>query len=470
MKQVQWIFSFVLGLFLIGGIGFAQSAPTLFLQNVEVQPGGTINVNLILTSAPEGLQQYLFALNLSDPNIAIFTSIESVAIPGDLFQLVSLSASRIEFRALDLNNDIRPGAQDIILASITLGGISEGEASIILEAEAFVDDRGVKIDPQVQNGQVIVGTSSQQPPAEINPTPGRVAPRPLPTAASAPQDLDGDGLFEDVNGDGLVNADDATLLLNQLNQPSVQEDGAFFDFDQDGQLTPADVNALIDQIMAANPVVEPPVNQNVSVVAVRDLRANVEDVALVDVVLLQAPQGLERYDVRASLSPPGVARIVGVQSVGLGENFIQVISRTDDDIRFRGADLDNRITAGAEQIVLAQLQLEGVIPGLVQVSLDFELFTSENSQPENPNAVSGVVEFFQGPAPLEDGLSAPKDLDGDGLFEDVNGDGAFNEADALLLAFHIDSPDVVGNLQFFDFNGDGQITFADAARLNELIA
>lgn len=468
MKYVQWFFSLILGLFLIGGVGFAQSTPTLSLQNVEVQPGGTINVNLILTSAPEGLQQYLFALNLSDPNIAVFTSIESVAIPGDLFQLISLSAERIEFRALDLNNDIRPGAQDIILASMTLGGVNEGEASIILEAEAFVDDRGVKIDPQVQNGLVIVGVSNQQPPA-VMPAPVLTAPRPLPTAANAPQDLDGDGLFEDVNGDGVFNADDPTLLLNQLNQPSVQEDGAFFDFDGDGQLTPADVNALIDQVVAANPVVEPPVNQTVSVIAVRDLRANVEDVALVDVVLLQAPQGLERYDVRASLSPPGVARVVGVQSVGLGENFIQVISQTDDDIRFRGADLDNRISAGAEQIVLAQLQIEGIIPGLVQVSLDFELFTADGSQPENPNAVSGVIEFFQGPTPLEDGLSAPKDLDGDGLFEDVNGDGVFNEADALLLAFHIDSPNVTNNIQFFDFNGDGQITFADAARLNELI-
>ncbi len=472
MKFIGLSFRFILALFLLWGfniIGFSQAIPLLTLDNVQANPGEPFQVSLTLASAPEGLQQYLFTLSLTDPSIATFASIESVTIASDLFQLVSLSDSLIEFRALDLNNDIRPGSENIVLALVQINGVAEGQTEIILEANAFVDDRGVKIDPQIQNAQINIGGSNQPSPDSGGIQPISNAPKPLPGRSNLPQDLDGDGLFEDVNGDGVFNEDDATLLFNHLNEDSVQADVVFFDFDQDGQLTFEDVNAMIRLIVDTNPVVELPVDQDVPQIRVQSIRANVEGIALVDVILTSAPQGLERYDVRVSLTGPGVAQIIGVRSVALGVDFFEVIEQRDTDIRFRGADLENRIGVGGQDIVLAQLQLQGSMPGLVQVELNFELFSNDDSQAVAPVVTPGEVDFFQGPTTLEGGFGAPNDLDGDGLFEDVNGDGELTEADALLLSFNIDAANVLNNVEFFDFNDDGQITFADAMRLNDLI-
>jgi len=472
MKLLRSSFRFVLGIFLLWGFhisGFSQANPLLTLGNMQASPGESIQISLTLASAPEGLQQYLFTLSLTDPSVATFSSIESVTIANDLFQLVSLSDTLIEFRALDLNNDIRPGAEDIVLALVQLNGLAEGQTEIVLEVNAFVDDRGASVEAQVQNGLIRLGSTTQPPSNNGGIQPVSNAPRPLPGQTNLPQDLDGDGLFEDVNGDGVLNEADATLLFNQLNQGSVQADSIFFDFDQNGQLNAEDVNALIRFIVDANPVIETPVNQDAPQIRVQNIRANVEGIALVDVVLTSAPQGMERFDVRISLSGPGVAQVVAVQSVALNESFFEVLEQRGTSIRFRGADLENRIGIGATNIVLAQLQLQSAVPGLVQIELGVELFTTENSQAVQPMMTAGSVDFFQGPTTLEGGVGAPNDLDGDGLFEDVNGDGVFNEADALLLSFNIDETTVLENVEFFDFDGDGQITFADAARLNELI-
>jgi hypothetical protein len=59
-----------------------------------------------------------------------------------------------------------------------------------------------------------------------------------------PTDPDGDGLYEDVNGDGSVNAGDAQALFANLNDPAVQSDVDAFDFNGDGSIDVGDAQAL----------------------------------------------------------------------------------------------------------------------------------------------------------------------------------------------------------------------------------
>ena len=57
---------------------------------------------------------------------------------------------------------------------------------------------------------------------------------PLGDSNAPPQDLDNDGTFEDVNGDGVFDGDDPVLLGFQLNDPAVQDNARAFDFNNDG--------------------------------------------------------------------------------------------------------------------------------------------------------------------------------------------------------------------------------------------
>lgn len=65
-------------------------------------------------------------------------------------------------------------------------------------------------------------------------------------AKNLPKDLDGDGLYEDINGDGVLTVDDVALLAAHYQGPVVQENARAFDFNNDGVVDPLDVSALQD--------------------------------------------------------------------------------------------------------------------------------------------------------------------------------------------------------------------------------
>jgi hypothetical protein len=64
------------------------------------------------------------------------------------------------------------------------------------------------------------------------------------------RDHDGDGLYEDVNGDGDATPGDATVLFDAIfeGDPAVTGNAASFDFNADGSLTPGDATVLFDRI------------------------------------------------------------------------------------------------------------------------------------------------------------------------------------------------------------------------------
>lgn len=72
---------------------------------------------------------------------------------------------------------------------------------------------------------------------------------PIGDSAAPPADLDGDGLYEDVNGDGRLDSLDPALLRISLGVPSVGRNARAFDFDNDGELTEADVACLEEQVL-----------------------------------------------------------------------------------------------------------------------------------------------------------------------------------------------------------------------------
>jgi len=67
---------------------------------------------------------------------------------------------------------------------------------------------------------------------------------PIGDAKAPPQDLDKDGLYEDINADGTLSLEDAALLGLNITKPAVQENARAFDFDNDGDADFDDVVTL----------------------------------------------------------------------------------------------------------------------------------------------------------------------------------------------------------------------------------
>jgi hypothetical protein len=67
---------------------------------------------------------------------------------------------------------------------------------------------------------------------------------PVVTDGNPAGDLDRDGLYEDVNGDGAFTIGDVRALFTNRASDSVQDNTALFDFDDDGAVTIGDVRAL----------------------------------------------------------------------------------------------------------------------------------------------------------------------------------------------------------------------------------
>ncbi len=65
-----------------------------------------------------------------------------------------------------------------------------------------------------------------------------------------PQDVDGDGALEDINGDGAVSVNDLKMLLEFRDGPVVQNNVDAFDFNSDGEVDIVDVSALYTEMKA----------------------------------------------------------------------------------------------------------------------------------------------------------------------------------------------------------------------------
>lgn len=76
-----------------------------------------------------------------------------------------------------------------------------------------------------------------------------------------------------------------------------------------------------------------------------------------------------------------------------------------------------------------------------------------------------LLPLASSPPLVPGGVGVPRDLDGDGRYEDVNGNGRKDFADVVLLFQQLDGLIGAGQSLFFDFNCNARLDFADIVAL-----
>lgn len=448
--------------------GQSGNQTVLQLDGGKVQVGESIDLNLVLVKAPEGAQRFDISISLQDPTVAKITGIQGGIISGPFFQVVSQTERFIEFRAVDLDNRINPGGKDLVLATVKLTALKAGTTRFNVVVNTLVSDKGNNLAPSIKLGSLISVVSVTNP-ASTSSSTSAAGLVPIGSSTRSPRDLDGDGRYEDIDGDGQLTAKDVAIFAYNIDSNAIQSRQGLFDFNGDGRVDFADALKLASLIklsprnpqaiglsLADHPTIGLESNQVTSQ----------KDVGL-KLILTDAPSGLQLYDITVVVGDGNIARIKGVASRSIDKLFFEVVHQTDNSIEFRAADLKNEVPAGARNLPLAAITLTGVKPGETAIYVVANLIINDQGKKVQPLTNSGsltVTAFTIG-----ESAAPPRDLDGDGLFEDINGDGKLTFADVRIFAFNLSSPAVQENWQMFDFNGDGKVDFSDAVTLTNLI-
>ena len=196
----------------------------------KISAGSTTKINLALDKAPNGLSGYNLTVSLSYVTVA---EIVSVSFPSwaTLHDNSTLPADSIWMKAADLSDQVKSGATDINLGTLTLRGDNQGTSDIVITVTKMDDDNGYPINPNTISGQIEV--------TSVIPIPGHTNP---------PTDPDSDGLYEDLNGNGMKDFDDVVQFFKCMEWIEDNEPIACFDFNGNGLIDFADIVALFKEV------------------------------------------------------------------------------------------------------------------------------------------------------------------------------------------------------------------------------
>ena len=216
------------------------SAQTLYTDPypLEMAVGEEGSVDLVLDSAPDGLKSYAIVLSVDD-NV----DITGITLP-DWCQYTAVMEKDYGWyvQCLDTNYEITSGATEVVLATINVSGVVAGNSSLFIQTvestpEGFVlgiyDDNS---QPMFEDNVTIDDAFVVR---EINKFPG---------CENYPTDPDDDGLYEDTNGNDVMDVNDLFVLYNNMGW--VEENGytQYFDFNGNGVMDVNDLFVLFNEM------------------------------------------------------------------------------------------------------------------------------------------------------------------------------------------------------------------------------
>jgi PKD repeat protein len=197
-------------------------------EDATVINGQTTEIIISVDSLPEGLAGYNLTVDIDDPAVAEIVGIEYSW--ANLTENSSLPGTSVYLKALDGNRQIEAGATDVVLATLTVKGKQTGNTSFTLGIDRLDDDNGEAINATLDIGTLEVGMTS------------------VPGQENSPQDLDGDGLYEDLSGDGSLSFVDVELYFHHMDWIEDNLPVANFDFNGNGRIDFDDIVDLFEMV------------------------------------------------------------------------------------------------------------------------------------------------------------------------------------------------------------------------------
>lgn len=198
----------------------AMTSPIWVTEDGATTPDPSPTENefdVTLSEAPDGLQSFNVTVHADNSTIS---DVESDLLPSRFLQVSETGQDSVTMRGADIGKDVDETDDALTLATVTLADDVSAE-DVTVTVDSVTDDDGHPVDDDA----VTVESASRF-----------AAPLPGSGADGAPADRDDDGFYEDVDGDGDVDFDDAVALTFVDTESLSDEQRAALDFDGDGDV------------------------------------------------------------------------------------------------------------------------------------------------------------------------------------------------------------------------------------------
>jgi PKD repeat protein len=186
----------------------------------NISMGSTTNYLVTMDVAPYQLAGYNITVMLSNASVG---RIVGVSYPSwvSMSTNSTLGTDQVWFKALDLTNT--SGTRNITLLNLTIQGDAIGTTDLTVLPE-YVDDRA--------SGRYTVNTV----PGQLTVSLMSGFPKPGGGYFSLPTDPDGDGKYEDLDGNGWIGFNDVVVLYNNMENANAGKYGpaSYYDYDNSG--------------------------------------------------------------------------------------------------------------------------------------------------------------------------------------------------------------------------------------------
>mgnify|MGYP000922292211 CR=1 FL=1 len=209
----------------LDNITLTEIAPVISFAplNTTVAAGTERNVAIVVDHFPDGLKNYTFTVSLDNDNARI-TDVCFATMGGAQSREGVLPGTTVTISATDDGTTVEAGAENVVLATLKIRGLTDGMVGITASDPEVYADNGEETPVVCRPGTIdVVGLS------------------PLPGYVSIPGDGDGDGLFEDVNGDGTLDFGDISAYFEHFESITSQKNSRVFDYNGNGRIDFDDV-------------------------------------------------------------------------------------------------------------------------------------------------------------------------------------------------------------------------------------
>ncbi|WP_209628819.1 S8 family serine peptidase [Methanofollis sp. W23] len=197
----------------------------------EIGAGEETEIDLTMDQVPAALLEYAITLTISDPAVGEVTGVSFPAWIQDKTH-TPLPDDRVRINAT--GNPPRAQTGGVALCTLTVQGEEAGTTAFTVGPDPVVTGPGGE--------RYVLETT----PARLTVMSAHVRPFPRPDGGTypPPTDQDGDGLYEDLNGDGVLTTEDVEVYAGNLQFIRDRQPIEAFDFDRDGRVGFSDVNTL----------------------------------------------------------------------------------------------------------------------------------------------------------------------------------------------------------------------------------
>jgi len=197
--------------------------PVVSVEPQSVMEDEPATANVTLSETPNGLQTFEVTVTLDNTSVATVDNVSAGAVGGNAFEVVEQTDETVTFRAADFADSVQPGDESVVLGEIAFTDTTGGESGLSVSVDDLTGENGSAVPAEIRSSPLVVETH----PFDTG----------LPGVGDRrPTDPDGDGLYEDIDGDGEVTFGDATDLAFAETDGLTDRQIAALDFDGDGDL------------------------------------------------------------------------------------------------------------------------------------------------------------------------------------------------------------------------------------------